>query len=51
MYNAKMHEGGNLTYILVSILLPIRTDQHERKGTKENFSKFMYIIPKKLTHK
>jgi hypothetical protein len=46
--NEKMHEGENLTYMLVLRSLPVITDHHGRKGTKENVSKVLYIIPKTL---
>jgi len=30
-----MHEGENITYMSISRSLPVRTDCHGRKGTKE----------------
>jgi hypothetical protein len=33
--NARIHEDGNITYMPFSRSLPIRTNRHERKGTKE----------------
>jgi hypothetical protein len=51
MDNEKMHGGENITYIPFSRSILVKMDQHRRKGTKENVSKFMYIRPKKLTQK
>jgi len=46
--NEKMHGGGNLTYMLVSISLAIKRDWHDKKVPKRNVSKFLYIWPTTL---
>jgi hypothetical protein len=38
-----MRGGKNLTYMLVSISLPVTTDRHDKKVPKKNVTKVRYI--------
>jgi hypothetical protein len=41
MYNEKMNEGENLTYMPILRTLIVR--MNDKKGTKKNVSKVLYI--------